>query len=52
MVPTRASDNENELPNQEDKISNGKMKIKYETTNKIKREINALTVFLTFIKIK
>ena len=52
MVPNKASNNEVGLPNQDDKISNGKIKITYENTNKIMREINALVIFWTFIKIK
>ena len=52
VVPIKASDKDVELPNQDNKISNGKTKIKYETTNKIIREINELIIFLTFIKIK
>ena len=40
------------LPNQDDRISNGKMKIKYEITNNITKDIKALTIFFTFIKIK
>ena len=52
MGPIKASNNEVRLPNQDDRISNGKIKITYENTNKIMRETNALVIFWTFIKIK
>ena len=52
MVPISASNNDVGLPDQDNKISNGKIKIKQETTNKTIREIKMLNIFFTFIKIK
>ena len=40
------------LPNQEDKISNGNIKIRYDMKYKTIIDINSLTFIFTFIKIK
>ena len=40
------------LPNQEDKTSNGNIKIRYDIKYKIIIDINSLTFIFTFIKIK
>ena len=51
-VASNDSCNFDGFPNQDDRISKGKMKIKYEITNKINKDIKALIIFFTFIKIK
>ena len=47
-----ASNIEVGLPNQEDKTSNGNIKIKYDMKYKTIIDINSLTFIFTFIKIK